>query len=126
MRPGLGTCYSSVCPEGGAWGECLESSHWTERKNADDPSRVPMTTAHLLQTAGYNLGHAIVHTAAASKLAKVEANGGPETDMQFNLEHATHHLGEVQDHLKRLVDHVREHYPDVSAQLGKLEKVEVV
>jgi len=123
-------CLSGVCPEGFLNGRCREPSHWAAVRaspSADaeprDPNRKAMTMAHLLQTAGYNMGHAITHTDAAKKLAG--ADGGEETDLQFNLDHASHHLAETQDHLKRLMDHIKEHYPQEAAELKKLEKTEV-
>lgn len=121
-------CTSSVCPDGGRDIVCAEPSHW-RRPDEDDrqhygaggtPStRVPMTTAHLMQTVAYNLGHAITHNKAA-----LDADSAK--DRQFNLEHTDHHLAEAQDHLLRLMDHVREHYPKEAAELDTVEQAEGV
>jgi hypothetical protein len=42
------------------------------------------------------------------------------------MEHANHHLGEAQDHAVRLMEHIREHYPDEAAELEQVEDGEGV
>lgn len=124
-------CLSGVCPDGNRDGVCAEPGHWVSKDDlwgsADgarqhyggEPStRIPMTTAHLMQTAGYNLGHALTHLNAA-----MDKTGGPK-DTKFNMEHAHHHLEEAQDHLTRLVQHIRDHYPKEAAELETVEKAE--
>lgn len=124
-------CFSSVCPDGGRDGVCAEPTHWV---NKDDlwevgrqhyggsgqaSTRVPMTTAHLMQTVAYNIGHAITHNKAA-------LDASDKNDRQFNLEHTDHHLEEAQDHLLRLMEHIREHYPKEAAELDTVEQAEGV
>jgi len=78
-----------------------------------------MTLAHLLQTAGYNLGHAITHLDAAMKPKS-------PADQQFNLEHCQHHLDEVQDHLGRAIEQIQKHFPGLAKELDEVVKAEVI
>lgn len=116
-------CFHRPCPEGGIWGVCGEAAHWAEELRQHDPktgvssTRKDMTTAHLAGTAEYNLAHAIVHIQAALKPKSPK-------DQQFNLEHADHHVHEAQDHLSRLIDHMKAHYPPISKEFDNLDLAE--
>jgi len=108
-----GLCSSLVCPEGRIWGRCTEAAHW-EARNGVSTTRVPMTTAHRLSKASYNLAHVITHLHAAM-------HPKSPTDQKFNLEHVDKHVGIVRDNLERLVEHIREHYPAEAKALDDLD-----
>lgn len=82
-------------------------------------TRPDMTTAHLAQSVGFHLGHLAAHLMAALHPKSPD-------DRQFNLEHALVHQGEAQDHLERLMEHLRQHYPGVAAELDRLLGAEVL
>ena len=114
-------CLSPVCPEGAIWGHCHEPSHWPEEGRQDyspkggvSSTRTAMTTAHLAHTSAYNLAHVITHLDAAMHPK------GPK-DQQFNLEHVDHHVEQVRDHLERLIQHLRDNYPEEGKALDELD-----
>lgn len=74
------------------------------------------TTAHLIQTSGHELGHVAAHIAQAQK-SKTKAA------VKFNLEHAAKHVGGVQDHIQRVVDHIKGNYPAIGKQFDTLERM---
>jgi len=115
-------CQYTLCPEGRMWGICPQPAHWQRQApkyGSVSSTRKEMTFAHLLQTAGYNLGHAMTHIDAAMKPKS-------PSDQKFNLEHAKHHMDEVQDHLSRLIEHIRKHYPAEAKELDNVLKAEAI
>lgn len=73
------------------------------------------TTAHLIQTSGHEIGHVATHVAQAQKSKTKKA-------LRFNLEHAAKHVGGVQDHVQRVIDHLHANYPAISKEMTKLEQ----
>lgn len=73
------------------------------------------TTAHLIQTAGHEIGHVVTHIAQAKKSKSKKA-------IKFNLDHASKHTGGVQDHIQRVIDHLHNNYPGISKKMKELEQ----
>lgn len=78
------------------------------------PTDKNATTAHLIQTAGHELGHVAAHVSQAMKSKKKKAT-------KFNLEHAAKHVGGAQDHIQRVVDHLVKEEPRIAKHLNSLE-----
>jgi len=76
---------------------------------------VPGTTAHLLHTVGFELGHVHRHMLSLAK-----AKPGKEAD--FHHAHAKKHLASAMDHAGRLQAHVEAHYPQEATELTAIKK----
>lgn len=75
----------------------------------------PMTIAHLLNTAVNAAGHVDRHLAFAHKTEGA--------DQKYNLDHATKHMEDLQDHLHRGVATLNANYPDIGSEYQKLDQV---
>lgn len=74
------------------------------------------TTAHLIQTAGHEIGHVAAHLNQLKKSKKKPAQ-------KFNLEHASKHIGGAQDHIQRVVKHLTKEAPSVGKHFATLEQM---
>jgi len=81
------------------------------------PDHRATSTAHLIQTLGYHLGHAIRH-------AQVMQSENDQPAMyNFDAEHCATHAGGALEHIRKLSDHIRDNYPDEARWLAGLQKL---
>lgn len=73
------------------------------------------TTAHLLQTVFYHMGHAKRHTET------MRVKPGAPAVWDFNAEHAERHLDGAAEHVFKLARHLRDNYPEVARWLTMLD-----
>lgn len=76
---------------------------------------VPISTAHLLHTIGYNVVHAMRHLDEASNVDKKPG------DRMFDIQHAQNHIAEAQEHVIKLSQHLEKNYPAEGAELKKMD-----
>jgi len=81
----------------------------------DGPS-IPVTTAHLIHTVGYNLIHAARHLDVAL--------GQDRTPKQrvFDMQHAQAHTSEAAEHLEKLTAHMIKNYPPEGKELQAMDR----
>lgn len=76
---------------------------------------VPISTAHLVHTIGYNTVHAMRHLDEAHRVDK------KPSDRMFDIEHAQNHVAEAQEHVIKLTQHLIKNYPAEGAEMKRLD-----
>ena len=73
------------------------------------------TTAHLIETTGHHLAHTIRHSKQLKK-------SKTKKQREFNHEHLHTHLKGAAEHVQKLVDHLKDNYPQEAKELQTLEQ----
>lgn len=96
----------------------------TKQKPKDmSPKDRQSTFVHLAETTQYNAKHSLNHATATAKIAqRLAKKYGSEKDfatLLHNAQHAAKHAMDVEDHSKRLMEHLRT-YPGGDAAYKEL------
>jgi len=75
------------------------------------------TLAHLIETTGHQISHASQHLDSLYK-SKTQA------ERDFHYQHARTHTDGAQEHVQKLVDHIRDNYPQAGKEFDAINNIQ--
>jgi hypothetical protein len=72
------------------------------------------TLAHLVNTAGHHISHALRHAEALKRSVTPQQR-------EFNLDHLITHANGAAEHIQKIMNHLNDNYPAEAQELAKLE-----